>query len=119
MGKGTTGAEGFRNTQGGRGNVTNTTLENILRDTTPGRPTMGRTTQHIRRGGFNQANTDFNNLNPSNVTGFSTANGTGRTGVLPDGRTVTVRSYSSDGRPTLEIRNANNRRRIEIRYDEE
>ena len=37
---------------------------------------------------------------------------------MPDGRTVTVRHGSTDGRPTLEIRNPN-ARGIEIRYGEQ
>ena len=46
---------------------------------------------------------------------INTSYGAGRTGTLPDGRTVTVRPGSTDGRPTLEIRYPNGRG-IEIRY---
>ena len=95
-------------------------VESLLRETTPGRPTKGPTTQYIRNGGggFAQANVDFNGLSPRNVREVTTPRGTLRTGTLPDGRTITVRSWSSDTRPTLEIRNPNTGRGIEIRYDE-
>ncbi len=92
------------------------TVHDILKKTRLGRVTKGKTTQHIDKGGMNQANKDFDSLNPSNVRTIQTKDGPGRTGTLPDGKTVTVRPGSSDGRPTLEIRKPNGRG-DEIRYD--
>ncbi len=91
------------------------TVDDILSETTPGRETKGRTKLRIRRGGFRQANADFDSLGPTNVKHIDTVYGPGRTGTLPDGRTVTVRAGSSEGPPTLEIRNPNGRG-VEIRY---
>ena len=50
-----------------------------------------------------------------NVKDINTAYGPGRTGALSDGRKVTVRPGSTDGRPTLEIRRPNKVGQ-EIRY---
>jgi hypothetical protein len=86
-------------------------------DKEPGRDTKGKTEQHIGSGGFSQANNDFDNLQPSNLKDIKTKYGTGRTGTLSDGRSITVRPGSSDGRPTLEIRKPNGRS-IEIRYND-
>ncbi len=78
---------------------------------TPGRPTSGRLSQWESSGGFDQANEDFDGLNPSDVKDYG--NGV-RVGVLPDGRTVVVRPTSSgDKRPTLEIQGP---RPIKVRY---
>lgn len=91
-------------------------VNDILGETTAGRVTKGKTTQHIKPGGVDAANADFDALAPTNVRDITTRYGPGRTGTLPDGRTVTVRPGSSDGRPTLEIRRPNGRG-DEIRYD--
>lgn len=40
----------------------------------------------------------------------------GKVGTLPDGRTVNVRTKSSDGRPTLEIYDGKNS--TKIRYED-
>ncbi len=61
-------------------------------------------------GDFDTANTDFDNLNPTDVTEIPG----GRVGTLPDGRTVVVRPDSKDGRPTVEIQDGRNR--IKVRY---
>ncbi|MEB3104081.1 RHS repeat-associated core domain-containing protein, partial [Ferviditalea candida] len=102
----------FKSSNKGKGN----TVDDILSDATLGRATKGKTTQYEKIGGnFEQANKEFDSLNPSNVKDIETKYGPGKTGTLPDGRTITVRPGSSDGRPTLEIRNTNGRG-IEIRY---
>ncbi|MCL2336953.1 MAG: RHS repeat-associated core domain-containing protein, partial [Firmicutes bacterium] len=95
---------------------TGKTVDDILRDATPGRSTKGKTTQYIKTGGFNRANSEFDSLNPSNVKSIKTSYGEGRTGILSDSRTATVRPGSSYGTPTLEIRNSSGRG-IEIRYE--
>lgn len=41
---------------------------------------------------------------------------TGKTGILPDGRAVNVKTESTDGRPTLEIFDKKTGKRIKIRY---
>ena len=68
-------------------------------------------------GSFDQTSEDFELLKPSDIKEIHTNYGSGKTGKLPDGRFVTARPGSSDGRPTLEIRAANGRG-IEIRYGE-
>ncbi len=86
------------------------------KDTSPGKKTKGKTTQYERPGGERASNNDFDKLNPENTKDINTKYGPGRTGKLSDGRSVTVRPGSSDGRPTLEIRKPNGRG-IEIRYN--
>jgi hypothetical protein len=78
--------------------------------------TKGKTKHGQKNGGTAQANKDFDALGPKDVKDINTQYGPGRTGVLDDGSKVTVRPGSSDGRPTLEIRNPNGRG-SEIRYD--
>lgn len=99
------------NSQGGFSSV-----EDLLSNATPGRVTKGKTTQYVKSGGFNEAVADSDSLYLTNVKKTSTSYGTGKRGVLSDGRTVVVRSGSSDGRPTLETRKPNGRG-IEIRYE--
>ena len=83
----------------------------------PGRVTKGKTTQYVKPGSYEQTSNDFDALNPMNVKEINTKFGQGKTGTLSDGRTITARPGSSDGRPTLEIRSSNGRG-IEIRYGE-
>lgn len=54
-----------------------------------------------RKGGMDQADKDFESLDPSDVRPIKD----GRVGKLPDGSTVVVRRNSTDGRPTLEVQN--------------
>jgi len=93
-------------------------IDDILSDATPGRKTKGKTKQFEKDGGFDQASKEFDSLDPTDVKEIDTKFGTGRTGTLSDGTTVTVRPGSSDGRPTLEVRNPENGRGKEIRYNE-
>ncbi|WP_088073884.1 T7SS effector LXG polymorphic toxin [Litchfieldia alkalitelluris] len=88
------------------------TVDDILKEATPGRATKGRATQYDKSGGYNQAMDDFNNMGVTNIREIPN----GRVGTLPDGRTVNVRNKSSDGRPTLEIFDGKNS--IKIRYGE-
>ena len=82
---------------------------------TPGEKTKGRTKNFDKEGGFDQANKDFNDLNPENVRDITDSKGgKGRTGVLPDGRKINVRPNSSDNRPTIEIQRGKNK--IKVRY---
>jgi RHS repeat-associated protein len=92
-------------------------LSTLRRRSKKARKTKGNTTIYERRGGMNQANTDFNAMNPTQVKNIQTESGPGRTGKLPSGETVTVRPGSSgpDGAPTIEIRR-NNRKTDEYRY---
>ena len=90
----------------------NDKLGQILNDVKPGHETKGRTKQWNKTGGIDDANDDFDSLNPQNVKEIPG----GRTGKLPDGRKINVRDHSSDGRPTLEIQDGKNK--IKIRYGE-
>ena len=91
------------------------TVEDILKDASPGRITKGKTTQYTKPGTYKGAIKEFDSLNPKNIKKVNTKYGAGRIGILPDGRKVIVRPGSSDGRPTLEIRESNGRG-VEIRY---
>ena len=55
---------------------------------------------------------DFNSMGVQNVRDIPG----GKVGTLPDGRTVNVRTKSSDGRPTLEIYDGKNS--TKIRYED-
>jgi hypothetical protein len=76
----------------------------------PGKETKGRTSQWEKPGGQAEADKDFDDLNPTNVQPIPG----GRTGTLPDGRSVNVHGDSSAGRPTLDIQDGKNR--IKVRY---
>ena len=73
------------------------------------------TTQYELTGGFEQAQRDFRKLSG----GVIPKNG-GRGAmylVLPDGRTINVRPYSSgDGHPTLEVQGPEKGKKIKFRY---
>ncbi len=92
-------------------------IKDFLSSTKVGRVTKGRTELRISHGGFKKANSDFESFRPSDVKEIRTQYGNGKTGTLESGHSVTVRPGSSDGRPTLEIRNPENGRGIEVRYD--
>jgi len=91
------------------------TVGDLVKGATPGEETSGRAKQFEKTGGMDQANKDFDSLNPTNVKEINTGYGLGRVGTLPDGRQVVVRGGSSgDSKPTLEIQQGKNR--IKIRY---
>jgi RHS repeat-associated protein len=82
---------------------------------TEGEKTGGGTRTWTKPGGFDEANKDFDKLNPANVG--DKGNGV-RVGTLEDGRRVIVRPNSSDGRPTIEIQRPDGKRAGDkIRYD--
>lgn len=92
-------------------------FEDIIDDSTRGRDTKGRSKLFDRPGGFDQANDDFDSLQPTDVRPIETEHGPGRMGALPNGRKVVVRPGSSDGaRPTLEVQTG--KRKTKIRYGE-
>jgi RHS repeat-associated protein len=99
--------------KGGLKNIKN--LENVLEGATIGRKTAGRTTQFVKNGGFEQALKDFEAMGATEVKKITKGSEMGFTGKLAEGD-INVRSFSSEGHPTLEIINGNNR--IKIRYDE-
>lgn len=79
--------------------------------------TKGRTRHGEKSGGMDQANADFDSLEPTETQIVDTKYGPGRAGILDDGTKLTVRPGSSEGQPTLEFRNSNNGRGTEIRYN--
>ena len=117
-------AGGKRQPQRGQGgNQSNSpprrvTVDDLINSSTPGRTTRGRTTQFERRGSFQDAQRDFDRLHPSNIQNINTKWGPGRTGILSDGRKITVRPGSTlPGNPsTLEIQSETIPRVIKIRY---
>ena len=86
-------------------------IKELIDESERGRKTGGRTIQYIRQGGLEQANRDFNSLSVLSIKNISV----GRTGYLPDGRNITVRTRSSLELPTLEIINPN-KRYVKFRY---
>lgn len=110
-------AQGGGSNQGNSDSNSSQRLDDILEGAKPGRVTKGKTTQYVKPGSYEQTSNDFDALNPTNVKEINTKFGQGKTGTLSDGRTITARPGSSDGRPTLEIRSPNGRG-IEIRYGE-
>ncbi len=93
-------------------------VDDILSNANPGRRTKGKTKQFEKDGGFDTAISEFDALNADNIKEIETKFGKGKTEILDNGDQITVRPGSSDGRPTLEIRNPKNGRGTEIRYNQ-
>lgn len=93
-------------------------LDEILKGAIKGKKTGGTTTIYEKQGGFSQTNKDFDALGLSDIKEVPTQYGKARVGTLSDGRNVTARPGSSDGRPTLEIRPKGGGFGIEIRYNQ-
>lgn len=91
-------------------------LDNLLETAKKLPPTKGKTTLFEITGNYNDAIKDFENLVPLNVKPITNSKFSGFTGMLSDGRHITIRSGSSDGRITLEIRDVVTKKGIEIRY---
>ena len=87
------------------------TVESVLKDTMLLKES--RVIQLGKDGGFSQATKDFNGLTRGAKVS-ERGNGL-QTATLKDGTKLTVRSTSSGGSPTLEIRPTNGRT-IKIRY---
>lgn len=88
----------------------NAQLAEILSEANRGKKTNGPSKIFEKKGGFADAQKDFNRLKLSNVRNIDK----GKIGILKDGRKVNVRNWSRDGRPTLEI--SKGKKRIKIRY---
>ena len=87
-------------------------IDDLVRSSSPGRSTRGRSTLYDRTGGLKQANKEFDSLAPKDVRNIPG----GRVGKLSNGRTAIVRERSTDGRATLEIQQGKNR--LKFRYDD-
>ncbi len=84
--------------------------------TTSGKKTKGRSKLRDKPGNVEDANKDFDSLNPTDITEIiDSKGGKGRTETLPNGDRIIVRPNSSDGRPTVEIQRGKNK--IKIRYN--
>lgn len=92
------------------------TPEDILIDARPGEKTSPRIKQFEKDGDFSTALEDFKSLAPAEIKDIIVKGKPGKVGTLPDGRTANVRAESDDKRPTLEIYNQKNGRKIKIRY---
>lgn len=90
----------------------------LVETSKPGRKTKGKTTLLERDGGLEAANKEFDDLGLTSVSEVKTKKGLIRMGLLNDGRLVVLRTFSSDGRVTMEVRNPKNGRGEEIRYNE-
>lgn len=100
--------------ENGQADAPTKTIEEILKDCSPGRVTKGPAKQFEKGGGFEQAEKDFESLGVNNITPIAK----GKRGTLPDGRTINVRTDSTFELPTLEIYNPNTGRSIKIRYNQ-
>jgi len=94
-------------------------LEELEEEAGVEQKTKGRTKHGEKSGGMDQAEKDFDSLKPEDPkTHKIPGKGKITTGKLRDGRDINVRDFSSDGRPTIEIRDNNGSGRgIEIRYN--
>ena len=88
------------------------TIEDLKNESTPGRQTKGRTDQYDKPGGVDEANNDFDALQPEDVKDIPG----GRTGTIDKTKKVNVRESSTDGRPTLEVQDGKNK--TKFRYDD-
>jgi len=89
------------------------TIPDILKDARHVRTTGSGTDLWEKYGGWKQALEDFESLELSNIRDIST----GKVGTLPDGRSVNVRTKSSDTRVTLEIYDPVTEKSTKIRYE--
>ena len=87
-------------------------LDKVLAEAKDGRKTNGPSTQFEKTGGYSEAKEDFDSLHPTEVKDIPD----GETGILADGRHVTVRVGSRDGRPTLEIYDTVTKNKEKVRY---
>lgn len=108
-------AKNERNDDASKSEEVKKQIDDLLEDSEEGRETSGKTGQYLKKGGFDQANKDYDSLNPNDSKEIQTEYGKGRTGTLGDGSKVNVRPGSSYGEPTLEIQLPNGKR-IKIRY---
>ena len=92
------------------------TPESLADASAAGRRTRGHSILYERVGGKSAAMADFEALMPMNVR-TANSNPDVTVGDLRDGRTVTVRSQSRDGRPTLEIYDPTTKRSVRYRYN--
>lgn len=94
-------------------------VNRLLKNVPEWKQTKGPSRIGERSGGSAQARSDFKQLKLDGVKDIKNKNGDviGSTGKTSDGRQVTVREVSTDGRPTLEIRRQSGRGE-EIRYNE-
>lgn len=91
----------------------NLTPEGLIKDLPKGEKTRGPSEIYEKKGGYEETIKDFGKFNPSEL---KDAPGL-KTGKLPDGRHITARSQSKDGRATLEFFNPSTKQRIKIRYN--
>lgn len=91
-------------------------FEDIVDGLGKGHTTKGKTTIFRKKGGLNQANSDFDSMKLNDVQEINTKYGKGRKGINEKGETIIVRPGSSDGVPTIE-RQVNGTKKTEIRYD--
>ncbi|QSX07313.1 hypothetical protein JYG23_04500 [Sedimentibacter sp. zth1] len=68
-----------------------------------------------KSGGYEQTLSDFESLNPSDVTNIQTQYGPGKVGILSNGTKVVARPGSATGGATLEIK-ISNKKIYKIRY---
>ena len=94
------------------------TPESLAAESIPGRATRGRSTVYTRPGGggYEAARREFDALAPTNVRPNAQKPGL-VVGTLSDGRTVTVRPFSKDGRATLEIYDPTTGHFVKLRYN--
>jgi hypothetical protein len=88
------------------------TVDDVLKDIANTEQKKRKTRQFKKKGTYEDAQKDFESLQPKNVRKVKEA----LVGDLDDGRIVNIRSKSSANAPTLEIYNPEKDRSIKIRY---
>ena len=81
------------------------TVEDLLKDAVAGEETRGPTTQYDKQGNKEQALKDFLSTKPTEVREGQTDQGIIKIGKLSNNRTIIYRSWSSNGKPAVEIQN--------------
>ena len=79
------------------------TVEDIIKDSKPGKETGGKSIQYEKPGNYNDTLKDFDTLELANIRDISDAKGIKQLGLLPNGQKVVARAHSSGGVPTLKI----------------
>lgn len=90
-------------------------VEEVLKKATGRSVVKDKSIQYPMRGGFKQANKDFDSLIKGKAESLP---GGKRTGKLPDGRSISVRPNSTTEKPTIQIEPFERKgKKVKLRYD--
>ncbi len=97
------------------------TVGDLVKESTPGRETKGKTTQYDIEGDSKKAYEYFESMKPKDIKDVSTPDVKQKVGTLDDGRRVIFREKSQGkmgetGPPTLEIQRIESKRKMKFRF---